>query len=146
MGRFINQDPIWLMDKTSLYQYTLNPISWIDPFGLSPCSSNSTFGSFEDCMARSRGKADVYLRCARRQVPNYLQITKDKSVRQAQNPGCNLGSFTDEVGLPINPASTVGQAITDAKYGKFSRIGDGIDSRRSLCSVCCSVELTVVTG
>jgi RHS repeat-associated protein len=35
VGRFVSQDPIGLLGGFNLYQYAPNPISWIDPWGLS---------------------------------------------------------------------------------------------------------------
>ncbi|HIH2754508.1 RHS domain-containing protein [Burkholderia aenigmatica] len=78
----INPAPIWFTGKTSPYRYMLNPISWTDPFGLSPCSTNSTSRSFEDRMARSRGKA----RCAsemRKEERAKLSRDSEKQVREA---------------------------------------------------------------
>ncbi|OWS72899.1 hypothetical protein CBW22_25355, partial [Pantoea sp. VS1] len=34
-GRFISQDPIGLAGGLNLYQYAPNPLSWVDPLGLS---------------------------------------------------------------------------------------------------------------
>ncbi|WP_302479328.1 RHS repeat-associated core domain-containing protein [Burkholderia lata] len=34
IGRFINPGPILLRGGINLYQYAPNPISWIDPWGL----------------------------------------------------------------------------------------------------------------
>ena len=34
-GRFINQDPIGLLGGSNNYRYVPNPVTWIDPFGLS---------------------------------------------------------------------------------------------------------------
>nr|WP_081072147.1 RHS repeat-associated core domain-containing protein [Burkholderia cepacia] len=34
MRRFINPDPIGLNGRNNLYQYAPNPVSWIDPLGL----------------------------------------------------------------------------------------------------------------
>ncbi|WP_254606778.1 RHS repeat domain-containing protein, partial [Burkholderia contaminans] len=34
IGRFITQDPIGLTGGVNLYQYALNPLTWIDPLGL----------------------------------------------------------------------------------------------------------------
>jgi len=44
-GRYINQDPIGLMGGLNAYQYTPNPIGYVDPLGLSSkeCSSNSGY-------------------------------------------------------------------------------------------------------
>ncbi len=49
IGRFLSEDPIRLLTGKNLYRYTLNPIGWIDPFGLSnrvcggPGSNDSKF-------------------------------------------------------------------------------------------------------
>ncbi|CAI8926394.1 RHS repeat-associated core domain-containing protein [Pseudomonas serboccidentalis] len=37
-GRFISKDPIGLAGGLNLYQYVLNPLSWVDPLGLSASS------------------------------------------------------------------------------------------------------------
>ncbi|MGC0927743.1 RHS repeat-associated core domain-containing protein [Pantoea agglomerans] len=37
-GRFVSQDPIGLAGGVNLYQYAPNPLSWVDPLGLSKCS------------------------------------------------------------------------------------------------------------
>jgi RHS repeat-associated protein len=36
-GRFVSHDPIGLAGGVNLYQYAPNPLSWIDPLGLSKC-------------------------------------------------------------------------------------------------------------
>jgi len=36
-GRFVSQDPIGLAGGVNLYQYAPNPLSWVDPLGLSKC-------------------------------------------------------------------------------------------------------------
>ncbi|PYC25582.1 type IV secretion protein Rhs [Pseudomonas jessenii] len=38
VGRFISKDPISYDGGLNLYQYTPNPVEWIDPFGLMPMS------------------------------------------------------------------------------------------------------------
>ncbi len=38
-GRFISQDPIGLLGGVNNYQYAPNPVSWVDPFGLT-CKEN----------------------------------------------------------------------------------------------------------
>nr|WP_241017872.1 RHS repeat-associated core domain-containing protein [Burkholderia sp. Ac-20349] len=37
IDRFINPDPISLHGGINLYQHAPNPISWVDPWGLTPC-------------------------------------------------------------------------------------------------------------
>ncbi|MFG0397552.1 RHS repeat-associated core domain-containing protein, partial [Pseudomonas sp. zjy_11] len=39
-GRFITQDPIGLTGSLNLYQYAVNPMIWIDPWGLT-CSTDA---------------------------------------------------------------------------------------------------------
>ena len=43
VGRFIVQDPIGLNGGWNLYQYAPNPLGWIDPLGLSTCSSKDSY-------------------------------------------------------------------------------------------------------
>ena len=43
VGRFIVQDPIGLNGGWNLYQYAPNPSGWIDPPGLSTCSSKDSY-------------------------------------------------------------------------------------------------------
>ena len=40
VGRFITQDPIGLTGSINLYRYAVNPVIWIDPWGLS-CSTDA---------------------------------------------------------------------------------------------------------
>ncbi|CAI2794329.1 Cell wall-associated polypeptide CWBP200 [Serratia ficaria] len=42
VGRFTTQDPIGLHGGLNLYQYAPNPLGWVDPLGLSPCSSGTS--------------------------------------------------------------------------------------------------------
>ncbi|NUU69040.1 RHS domain-containing protein [Enterobacteriaceae bacterium BIT-l23] len=39
VGRFTTQDPIGLNGGLNLYQYAPNPLGWVDPLGLSSCST-----------------------------------------------------------------------------------------------------------
>ncbi|WP_251313228.1 RHS repeat domain-containing protein, partial [Escherichia coli] len=55
VGRFMVTDPIGLLGGLNLYSYVPNPLSWIDPLGLSPVSpktilfsQDSINGVFED--------------------------------------------------------------------------------------------------
>ena len=43
IGRFISRDPIGLMGGLNIHSYTLNPITWIDPLGLSECPNKKTW-------------------------------------------------------------------------------------------------------
>ena len=37
IGRFVSQDPIGFAGSDNFYEYALNPIRWVDPYGLAPC-------------------------------------------------------------------------------------------------------------
>jgi RHS repeat-associated protein len=41
IGPFVSNDPIGLAGGANSYKYASNPVSWIDPYGLSPCSNTS---------------------------------------------------------------------------------------------------------
>ncbi|MER0209549.1 RHS repeat-associated core domain-containing protein [Brenneria sp. L4-2C] len=40
MGKIIAPDPVGLTGGLNLYAYAPNPLTWIDPLGLSKCSSS----------------------------------------------------------------------------------------------------------
>ena len=42
VGRYITQDPIKLIGGLNLYQYSPNPVNWIDPLGLSSVVTSGT--------------------------------------------------------------------------------------------------------
>ncbi|WP_185734619.1 RHS repeat-associated core domain-containing protein, partial [Burkholderia sp. Bp9031] len=49
IGRFVTSDPIGLLGGTNFYQYAQNPITWIDPWGL---TCGSAAGAPKDPIAR----------------------------------------------------------------------------------------------
>ncbi len=48
VGRFVSQDPIGLRGGFNIYQYAVNPIAWLDPFGLSGAAGNITGPNIPD--------------------------------------------------------------------------------------------------
>ena len=74
VGRFASQDPIGLAGGVNTYQYTPNPVGWVDPLGLCKCDPNKKT-SYEE---ESRRDA---LRQAKRDagIPNNQQpqISRD---------------------------------------------------------------------
>ncbi|TXC80123.1 RHS repeat-associated core domain-containing protein [Paraburkholderia azotifigens] len=73
-GRFISQDPIGLNGGFNLYQYAPNPISWIDPWGLSceseTSASASKFPSRNAAFKAAKRDAGIPMR----QQPNRVDL------------------------------------------------------------------------
>ncbi len=47
VGRFITQDPISILGGANLYQYAVNPLSWLDPLGWAGNPANATHITYE---------------------------------------------------------------------------------------------------
>ncbi|MET4714356.1 RHS repeat-associated protein, partial [Pseudomonas sp. PvP125] len=47
VGRFITQDPISVLGGANLYQYALNPLSWLDPLGWAGNPANATHITYQ---------------------------------------------------------------------------------------------------
>ncbi|RKP46385.1 RHS repeat-associated core domain-containing protein [Trinickia fusca] len=78
IGRFITHDPIGLWGGENLYQYSPNPLTWIDPWGWA-CIKNK-----EDGMAReARAKDVLERRYGKENVisERYLRDASGKSVK-----------------------------------------------------------------
>ncbi|MGL6019745.1 MAG: RHS repeat-associated core domain-containing protein [Gibbsiella quercinecans] len=69
VGRFTTQDPIGLAGGLNLYQYAPNPLTWIDPFGLTTCSPN---------------KKTTYEGVSRRDA--FRQAKRDAGIPMSQQP------------------------------------------------------------
>ncbi|EAA7672688.1 hypothetical protein D1784_14750 [Salmonella enterica subsp. enterica serovar Molade] len=69
IGKFISGDPIGLRGGLNLYQYAPNPLSWIDPLGLTGCSPN---------------KKTTYEGSSRRDA--FRQAKRDAGIPMSQQP------------------------------------------------------------
>ncbi|MDV6997655.1 RHS repeat-associated core domain-containing protein, partial [Dickeya solani] len=90
VGRFTTQDPIGLAGGINLYQYAPNPLSWVDPLGLTPVDATgySVYGLFDS------GAKEPY----------YVGITNDIDRRAAEHletgrlsPGSRMRVLEDNV-------------------------------------------------
>ena len=129
-GRFIHQDPIGLEGGENLYEYAPNPVTWVDPFGLTAkdcqMSPPTTIGEL-----RASGKKDAH------------HIIQDAAVRDLPNyntnaaPGIQLPGPANLRGSPHNIATTVQRESGGGTYATERRIGykalrkAGIDSDQS---------------
>ncbi|MBU9651916.1 RHS domain-containing protein [Burkholderia multivorans] len=68
-GRFVSKNPIGLDGGINIYQYAPNPISWIDPFGLSAASD----------LPRMKGRS----------VPRVGSVLNDAGFAQTKDNGVN---------------------------------------------------------
>ncbi|ECO6368944.1 RHS repeat protein [Salmonella enterica subsp. enterica] len=130
-GRFVSQDPIGLNGGINLYQYAPNPLSWIDPLGLSGEPIGSENNPFDSS------------RAARREAMRQAGIpTSQQPISQSQNssgreysyetpkPGGGTGlssvqEQTMDISHPDKPHWEAGQVKTDDfgnprmnKYGR----------------------------
>ncbi|ELY4377308.1 RHS repeat protein [Cronobacter sakazakii] len=131
VGRFTVQDPIGLAGGPNVYQYAPNPLSWIDPLGLSGEPIGSENNPFDSS------------RAARREAMRQAGIpTSQQPISQSQNssgreysyetpkPGGGTGlssvqEQTMDISHPDKPHWEVGQVKTDDfgnprmnKYGR----------------------------
>ncbi|MGF6150042.1 RHS repeat-associated core domain-containing protein [Pseudomonas fluorescens] len=58
VGRFISQDPISYDGGLNLYQYTPNPIGWVDPLGLARIYKDAPYHGTSDNAVKSRAPTD----------------------------------------------------------------------------------------
>jgi RHS repeat-associated protein len=60
-GRYVNKDPIGLAGGLNPYEYTHNPINWVDPLGLSPSRRTPPEGRAERDAMRDMAYEDQFL-------------------------------------------------------------------------------------
>ncbi|HEX8202326.1 MAG TPA: RHS repeat-associated core domain-containing protein, partial [Isosphaeraceae bacterium] len=58
-GRYTTQDPLFVGERENLYRYALNPVNWIDPYGLT--CGGKTYETPEDVAAAlNRGERNMH--------------------------------------------------------------------------------------
>ncbi|MED0364458.1 RHS repeat-associated core domain-containing protein, partial [Escherichia marmotae] len=101
-GRFVSQDPIGLAGGLNQYAYAPNPLTWIDPLGLTPVDATgySVYGLFDP------GAKEPY----------YVGITNDMDRRRAEHE--STGRLSKENGrmLPLDENVKYGQARGYEQY------------------------------
>lgn len=73
MGRFVSKDPIGLLGGNNNYQYTQNPIDWMDPLGLSACKLNKKVNV--DAIVKKYGGKHI--------TSDYYEMPSHKAAKQA---------------------------------------------------------------
>ncbi|WP_228147195.1 RHS repeat-associated core domain-containing protein [Acinetobacter sp. ANC 3832] len=73
VGRFISKDPIGLLGGNNNYQYTQNPIDWMDPLGLSACKLNKKVNV--DAIVKKYGGKHI--------TSDYYEMPSHKAAKQA---------------------------------------------------------------
>ncbi|WP_231583243.1 RHS repeat-associated core domain-containing protein, partial [Yersinia aldovae] len=118
-GQYLCPDPIGLLGGMNLYAYAPNPLSWIDPLGLSTCSSGGAKAtakkmSFSDWIkAKAKGGNDTHVYIGYKgDKPVYVGISKDVDVRALQH-GDRFDKLVPLTDSPLNRghARSIEQAI-----------------------------------
>lgn len=88
IGRFTQPDPIGLAGGLNLFTYTLNPLMWVDPLGLSPISPKTVLFSQDDIShVFSDGKSVSELSHRLKNDPSYInQVEPIRKVRMKDLP------------------------------------------------------------
>ena len=73
VGRFVSKDPIGLLGGNNNYQYTQNPIDWMDPLGLSACKLNKKVNV--DAIVKKYGGKHI--------TSDYYEMPSHKAAKQA---------------------------------------------------------------
>nr|WP_282555047.1 MULTISPECIES: RHS repeat-associated core domain-containing protein [Providencia] len=111
LGRFTQQDPIGLAGGLNLYQYAPNPLTWIDPWGLSACGVKAR--------AYEQKVQDLYGGKLSQSSREYTAIVDGKSVNGIADHVVNLNGkvtaieakYVDSWAKSIrNPESSIGKA------------------------------------
>ncbi|WP_370292083.1 polymorphic toxin type 46 domain-containing protein [Thalassolituus sp.] len=116
-GRFINQDPIGLLGGNNNYQYVPNPVTWVDPLGLS-CKEVDASDSAALIKQRKKDAFSFYLSQGfdEADIPSHLTgidftkpvnvvpIPEGTTVYQFQSPGAPQGNY-----YTTNPNATPSQ-------------------------------------
>ncbi|EPW3173111.1 RHS repeat-associated core domain-containing protein, partial [Providencia stuartii] len=111
LGRFTQQDSIGLAGGLNLYQYAPNPLTWIDPWGLSACGVKAR--------AYEQKVQDLYGGKLSQSSREYTAIVDGKSVNGIADHVVNLNGkvtaieakYVDSWAKSIrNPESSIGKA------------------------------------
>ncbi len=121
IGRFITQDPLGVLGGENLYVYAPNPISWVDPTGLSPSK----------LLAAAMGKAGNTVPpgyAAHHLIPTNV-INKSSLIQEAMMRGIySPNGTTNELALPITSAEAL---ATGKPLHSGGHLGSYYDAARS---------------
>ncbi|NHZ63492.1 DUF6861 domain-containing protein [Massilia genomosp. 1] len=128
-GRFVSLDPIGLSGGHNTYQYAPNPVSWIDPYGLSAEGCN--------CMVHWHDNRDQQNRVGHFSIE---VIADGNSIHSHQlgGPGGPTMPSTDVSGIP-RPAKTIEfnlpnpKAAQDFQNDGLNKLGPAYNIRKQSC-------------
>ena len=84
IGRFIHQDPMGLADGKNQYEYALNPITWVDPLGLSCTEAHTKNHYYPSKQINLNGHCCVTKTINSTSLHTY-QIISDPALRQRKS-------------------------------------------------------------
>ncbi len=122
VGRFISQDPVGLLGGVNNYQYAPNPVSWIDPYGLTPkdCGGKGATGkSYSDLQPMNEDYLGEELGYAKAWKPFDAEVEYlSASERPKHEVFVKGNKLVDSSGVPLDSG-----AAQNGKF-KFSRGAD----------------------
>ncbi|WP_188150485.1 RHS repeat-associated core domain-containing protein, partial [Teredinibacter waterburyi] len=118
-GQFISQDPIGLLGGVNCYQYAPNPVTWIDPYGLS-CKEN-TWNEFQKDhkgqFSNSKDAAAAYADLKQKQSPWPHGYDPASNVRTMQ-PGETFNMIVDKNMEDVPGRFGTTDNIVNTQYGR----------------------------
>ena len=129
VGRYINQDPIGLLGGLNAYQYTPNPINWVDPLGLNkecPDKTGTVYDSITATQETIEGTSipkSFELETEGGKFWVHPNATKHMTEYLTRNGASHSSSMSSQAMLTSFQQS-VNQAVTQGiEYGDMMQVG-----------------------
>lgn len=137
IGRFTQPDPLGLLGGTNLYRYAPNPLTWIDPLGLSAIEGVTTFyhaGDIQGAIDPSKGrpgldfnpagKGGFYVTTDKAQAVEWANARNHPTITQFDIPNAELAKLDVKVFDSAN--GEWAEYVTKGRKGELEHGHDGV--------------------